>query len=388
MAGIDDACCAGSQQRRHPSSRTPGWTCCPRACRRPRSRRRPRASRSCAAASGAALPLPARLDAVRNRLKAAGVDGFILQRTDEFASEYLPPSAERMAWLTGFTGSAGVTVVLAAKAAVFVDGRYTVQVREQVDAARFEIAHLIDHPPARWIEENLPDGAALGYDPMLTKAGERERLAKVVATRSGRLVALLPENPVDAVWDSRPARPDRRPAHGSTTGSPARPVRPSGPAWAQARRKAGRVAGADRPRLRSPGCSTSAAATSRTTRWPELRPAACRGRPCRLFVDPRKIPRGLVLDNAVSVEPQEAFVAALERARRGRRSGAGRPSATHVGLHRPPARGRCRGGRGGGPLRPRQGSEERGRDRRCRRRPAPRWCRHGPLPRLARCAAA
>src|SRR5215467_8942161 len=93
-----------------------------------------------------------RLAALRAELKRSGVDGLIVPRADRYQNEYVPPCAERLAWLTGFTGSAGAAIVLADRAAIFVDGRYQVQVREEVDAAIFTVEHLVEKPPTLWIE--------------------------------------------------------------------------------------------------------------------------------------------------------------------------------------------------------------------------------------------
>ena len=106
-----------------------------------------------------------RIDALRAELKRRGLDGFIVPRADRHQNEYVPACEERLAWLTGFSGSAGVAIVLADRAALFVDGRYTLQVRDQVDTAIFAIEHLIDRPPDAWIEANLAAGRKLGYDP-------------------------------------------------------------------------------------------------------------------------------------------------------------------------------------------------------------------------------
>ena len=100
-----------------------------------------------------------RLAALREELKHRGLDGFIVPRADRYQNEYVPPCAERLAWLTGFTGSAGLAIVLADRAVIFVDGRYLVQVRDEVDASAFTVEHLVDHPPAQWLEENLPAGS-------------------------------------------------------------------------------------------------------------------------------------------------------------------------------------------------------------------------------------
>src|SRR5215218_3783554 len=96
----------------------------------------------------------ARLAALRTELARRGLTGFIIPRSDRQQNEYVPASEERLAWLTGFTGSAGVAIVLAERAILFVDGRYTLQARDQVDTSLFEIVHLVETPPDQWIEQN------------------------------------------------------------------------------------------------------------------------------------------------------------------------------------------------------------------------------------------
>ncbi len=147
-----------------------------------------------------------RLAALRAELKRRGLDGFIVPRADRYQNEYVPPCAERLAWLTGFTGSAGLAVVLAGRAALFVDGRYTVQARDEVDAAAFTVEHLVEHPPAAWIEENVPAGAKLGYSPWLHTVEGAERFAKACQAAGASLVAVN-DNPIDAGWSDRPPPP-------------------------------------------------------------------------------------------------------------------------------------------------------------------------------------
>ena len=154
------------------------------------------------AASGAHTA--ARLAALRADLKARGLSGFILPRADAHQNEYVPPSEERLAWLTGFTGSAGSAIVLADRAVLFVDGRYTLQARDQIDASLFTIAHLVETPPDQWIGKNLSAGMTLGYDPWLHTADNAEKLAKACASVGAKLVP-LDANPVDAIWSDRPA---------------------------------------------------------------------------------------------------------------------------------------------------------------------------------------
>ncbi len=148
----------------------------------------------------------ARVAALRDELKRRGLDGFIVPRADRQQNEYLPAGEERLAWLTGFTGSAGAAIVLAERAVLFVDGRYTVQAATQVDAAIFSIEHLVDTPPDQWLEQNLTAGAKIGYDPWLHTADNAERLRKACAGAGAELVAVA-DNPIDALWNDRPAPP-------------------------------------------------------------------------------------------------------------------------------------------------------------------------------------
>ena len=147
-----------------------------------------------------------RVAALRAELAGRGLDGFVVPRADEFQNEYVPPSAERLAWLTGFTGSAGVAIVLKDRAVIFIDGRYLVQVREEVDSAIFATEHLVEHPPAQWIENNLPPGTRLGYSPWLHTVEGAERLAKACAAAGATFVP-VDDNPIDAVWTDRPPPP-------------------------------------------------------------------------------------------------------------------------------------------------------------------------------------
>lgn len=102
-----------------------------------------------------------RLDAVRAAVRSEGLDGFIVPRADEHLGEYVPPAAERLAWLTGFTGSAGLAIVLATRAAVFTDGRYTLQLEQEADVALWERCHVTETPPAAWLKANAPPARAL-----------------------------------------------------------------------------------------------------------------------------------------------------------------------------------------------------------------------------------
>jgi Xaa-Pro aminopeptidase len=149
---------------------------------------------------------PARVQALRAELTRRGLTGFIVPRADRHQNEYVPEADERLAWLTGFTGSAGVAVVLKECAALFVDGRYTLQVRRQIDQSLFAIEHLGDNPPPQWLEKNLTAEDRIGYDPWLHTVDNVERLAKACAANGATLVAVEPDL-FDAIWTDRPPQP-------------------------------------------------------------------------------------------------------------------------------------------------------------------------------------
>jgi Xaa-Pro aminopeptidase len=151
----------------------------------------------------------ARVAALRKELARRGLDGFVVPRADRQQNEYLPPSEERLAWLTGFTGSAGAATVLADRAALFVDGRYTVQAAAQVDPAVFTIEHLVENPPDKWLAQNLSAGAKLGYDPWLHTSAAAEKLREACATAGAELIAVN-DNPIDVLWHDRPPPPTAR----------------------------------------------------------------------------------------------------------------------------------------------------------------------------------
>ena len=144
--------------------------------------------------------------ALRAELKKRKLTGFIIPRQDEFQGEYVSPYAERLRWLTGFAGSWGMAILTLNKGAIFVDGRYTIQVRGQVDTKVFEPRHLVDEPPSGWIEKNLKKGDALGFDPWLLTASEADRFAAACAKAGAKLVPVV-SNPIDAIWVGQPARP-------------------------------------------------------------------------------------------------------------------------------------------------------------------------------------
>ena len=145
----------------------------------------------------------ARLDALRKELARQGLDGFVIPISDEHMSEYVGAYAQRLQWLTGFNGSAGTAVVLGTSAAIFVDGRYTLQVRDQVDGAFWDYESVPQTSPAKWLGEHAPEGARIAYDPWLHSKGWADAVARALEKRGATLVA-VESNPVDAVWEDRP----------------------------------------------------------------------------------------------------------------------------------------------------------------------------------------
>jgi Xaa-Pro aminopeptidase len=145
----------------------------------------------------------ARLAALREQLKADRLDGFVVPLTDEHMSEYVGSYAQRLAWLTGFQGSAGSAVVLPEEAAIFTDGRYTLQVRDQVDGRNWSYQSIPETSVADWLKAHAPDGARIGYDPWLHTSEWVKRAKEALAAKGAELVA-VGRNPIDAVWRDRP----------------------------------------------------------------------------------------------------------------------------------------------------------------------------------------
>ncbi len=152
------------------------------------------------------VALTARLSAFREELARRKLTGFVIPRADQQQNEYVAPSEERLAWLTGFTGSAGLAIVLAQEAAVFVDGRYTLQAVKQVDAKAWSVESLVDPPPENWLTRHLKTGDRLGFDPWLHTSAAAERLAGA-CTKAGAELIAVDTNPVDSVWIERPPPP-------------------------------------------------------------------------------------------------------------------------------------------------------------------------------------
>ncbi|HEV2746077.1 MAG TPA: aminopeptidase P family protein [Allosphingosinicella sp.] len=144
-----------------------------------------------------------RLAALREQLKADRLDGFVVPLTDEHMSEYVGSYAQRLAWLTGFQGSAGSAVVLPEQAAIFTDGRYTLQVRDQVDGAHWSFVTVPETSVADWLKEHASEGARIGYDPWLHTKEWVGKARDALAETGAELVA-VDRNPIDLVWAGRP----------------------------------------------------------------------------------------------------------------------------------------------------------------------------------------
>jgi Xaa-Pro aminopeptidase len=144
-----------------------------------------------------------RLKALREQLRADRLDGFVVPLTDEHMSEYVGSYAQRLAWLTGFEGSAGAAVVLPEQAAMFVDGRYTLQVRQQVSPDQWSYQSVPETSTTQWLEEHAPEGARIGYDPWLHTRDWVKKAKEALASRGAELVP-VDKNPIDEIWKDRP----------------------------------------------------------------------------------------------------------------------------------------------------------------------------------------
>ena len=253
------------------------------------------------------------LEALRLELQRLELTGFLVPHADEYQNEYVPDCAERLAWLTGFTGSAGTAVVLAKEAAIFVDGRYTLQVADQVDPHDFSFNHSGDHPPAIWLGQHSSSLDRIGYDPWLHTPKDLERY-QTACNRSGAQLEACSSNPIDQVWVERPAVPMGliQPHLLEFSGKSSQEKReglaqnfrdddidaavisaPDSIAWML------NIRGSDVSHTPLPLCQAIIYATGRVA----------------IFVDFQKVSPGLAshLGSDVSLEPPESFKAALEQ---------------------------------------------------------------------------
>lgn len=153
--------------------------------------------------------LKQKLESLRLQLTASGLDGFIVPRMSEYQGEFVAAYAERLEWLTGFTGSAGTALVLKDRAAILTDGRYTLQLAQQADGALYEFEDIAQTPVGRWLVDNAGPGAVVGYDPWLMSVKQVEQIEKVLAEKEITLVAIQC-NPIDALWENRPSFPMKK----------------------------------------------------------------------------------------------------------------------------------------------------------------------------------
>lgn len=252
------------------------------------------------------------LPLVRAAMAEQGLDGFLVPHEDEHQNEYLPEANDRLAWLTGFTGSAGAGVVLQDRAAVFTDGRYTVQVKAQVDAGQFELRDLVDGGVPAYLEQ-APKGAVIGYDPRLHSPDALATLRRA-AVRAGAELKPVEANPVDLAWGGeRPAQPT----------APVVPhaERYSGESSASKRARIGEAvakAGADAAVLTAPASiawlfNVRGGDVIRTPLPLAQAIVETDGR-ARLFLDPAKVTNELPgwLGDAVQLEAPDALASALE----------------------------------------------------------------------------
>ncbi|KPF78661.1 X-Pro aminopeptidase [Brevundimonas sp. AAP58] len=252
------------------------------------------------------------LPLVRAKMAEQGLDGFLVPHEDEHQNEYLPEANDRLAWLTGFTGSAGAGVVMQDRAAVFTDGRYTVQVKAQVDAGHFELRDLVEGGVPTYLEQ-VPKGAVIGYDPRLHSPDALATLRRAAA-KAGAELKPVQANPVDLAWgDERPAQP--------TAPVVPHPERYSGESSASKRARIGEAvakAGADAAVLTAPASiawlfNVRGGDVIRTPLPLAQAIVESDGR-ARLFLDPAKVTNELPgwLGDAVQLEAPEALPSSLE----------------------------------------------------------------------------
>lgn len=252
------------------------------------------------------------LPRVRAKMAEQGLDGLLVPHEDEHQNEYLPEANDRLTWLSGFTGSAGAGAVLTDRAAIFADGRYTVQVRAQVDPAQFEILSLENNGLAAWLEK-APKGARIGYDPRL-HSPDALRSLKRAAEKAGAVLEPVEANPIDLAWGE------------------ARPAQPTAPVVPHEDRYAGESSASKRTRIgdaiRDAGAGAAVLTAPSSIAWlfnirggdvirtplPLAQAVVTADGSAQLFLDPRKVTNELPgwLGEAVSLQVPEALPAALD----------------------------------------------------------------------------
>lgn len=254
---------------------------------------------------------PKHVPLIRKAMADQGLDGLLVPHEDEHQNEYLPAANDRLAWATGFTGSAGAAVILKDRAAVFVDGRYTLQVREQVDPSMFEIRDLVEGGVPAYLE--TAGGAVIGYDPRLHSPDALAALSRA-ADKAGATLKPVDPNPLDTAWGS------------------SRPQQPKAPVVPQALVNTGEDSTAKRSRLgeaiKAMGADASVITAPASIAWlfnvrggdvirtplPLSQAILRSDGTARLFLDPDKVTEDLPawLGNQVSLEPPSALESALD----------------------------------------------------------------------------
>jgi Xaa-Pro aminopeptidase len=252
---------------------------------------------------------PRHLPLIREAMARQGLDAFLVPHEDEHQNEYLPAANDRLAWATGFTGSAGAAVIFRDKAAIFVDGRYTLQVRDQVDGATFEVRDMMDGGVPAYLEQAAAKGQAIGFDPRLHSPDALKRL-RTAAAKAGAELRPVEPNPLDEAWGAqRPPQP--------VAPVVSHPLEYAGEDSASKRHRIGESMGADAAILTAPASlawlfNIRGGDVIRSP-LPLGQAILRRDGSARLFLDPRKASPELVtwLGNEVTLEPPEALPAAL-----------------------------------------------------------------------------
>ncbi|QUD89222.1 aminopeptidase P family protein [Phenylobacterium montanum] len=255
---------------------------------------------------------PRHVPLIRQAMQAQGLDGFLVPHEDEHQNEYLPAANDRLAWATGFTGSAGAAVIFADKAAVFVDGRYTLQVRDQVDHELFEILDLVEGGVPAYLEHAAKAGQTIGYDPRLHSPDALDRL-RAAAAKAGATLKAVEANPLDQAWGAeRPAQPKAKVVP--------QPLEFSGESSESKRQRIGAAlteAGADAAVLTAPASiawlfNVRGGDVIRSP-LPLAQAILNADGTARLFLDPDKVSENLLawLGNGVRLESPEALAGAL-----------------------------------------------------------------------------
>ncbi|CAN5225053.1 aminopeptidase P family protein [soil metagenome] len=254
---------------------------------------------------------PRHVPLIRAAMARQGLDGFLVPHEDEHQNEYLPAANDRLAWASGFTGSAGAGVIMADRAAVFVDGRYTLQVRDQVDQGLFEIRDLVEGGVPAYLE-TARKGAVIGYDARLHSPQALDAL-KAAAGKAGAALRPVAVNPIDEAWGA------------------ARPAQPAAPVVPQPVRYAGEESASKRARIGAAvaalGADAAVITAPASIAWlfnirggdvirsplPLAQAVVRADGTARLFLDPAKVTEDLPawLGNQVSLEPTEALDGAL-----------------------------------------------------------------------------